>query len=112
MTHAVNELRDRAVDKGNFHEDPIAQLTPYLEPMGTWLEGSRKEFWSEREWRRVGSMWLPDRGVIWLCPEEDMAAFRNKVGDSPLIDPPWGLEEVIAHLAGFPADEWTPFEPN
>jgi hypothetical protein len=32
-------------------------------------------------------MCLRDRGAIWLCPEEDMAAFRNKVGDSPLIDP-------------------------
>jgi hypothetical protein len=41
-----------------------------------------------------------------------MAAFRNKVGDSPLIDPTWGLEQIIAHLAGFPADEWTPFEPK
>jgi hypothetical protein len=110
--HAISELKKKAVDDGNFHEQPIARLTPFLESMGTWSEGSRKEFWWEREWRHVGSLWLPDRGVIWLCPEADMGAFREKVGDSPLIDPTWGLEQIIAHLAGFPAAEWTPFEPK
>jgi hypothetical protein len=112
VTPAVNELNERAVREGNFHEDPIAKLTPFLEQMGTWSEGSRKEFWWEREWRHVGPLWLPSRGVIWLCPEADMGTFREKVGEAPLIDPTWGLEQIIAHLAGFEAKEWTPFEPK
>jgi hypothetical protein len=51
VTPAVNALKKRAGDEGKFHKDPIAQLTRYLESMGTWSEDSRKEFWWEREWR-------------------------------------------------------------
>jgi hypothetical protein len=41
-----------------------------------------------------------------LCPESEIGDFS---GDSPAgrryVDPSWGLEEIIAHLAGFALDE-------
>jgi hypothetical protein len=77
---------------------------PFIEQMGTFPGGSRKEFWWEREWRRVGHYALPDR-VIGLCPESEIDDFRrstaNRVTEYAFIDPRWGLERIIAHLAGF-----------
>jgi hypothetical protein len=112
LRHAVESLRDDAIASGNFHDEPIARLTPFFEQMGTWPGGRQKEFWWEREWRHVGDLRLPDRGVIWLCPEEEMESVRVAAGDAPVIDPRWGLEQIIAHLAGFPPEDVTPFSPQ
>lgn len=116
ITAALNELKQQAVDTGYFHSQPIAEITPYLEQMGTWASrGTRKEFWWEREWRHVGNLSLPFQKLIWLCPEDEIATLTDHDGDplrEPVIDPRWGLEQIIAHLAGFKAADITPFDVN
>ena len=80
--------------------------------MGTGNGGSRisyrKEFWWEREWRHVGDFDLPTR-VILICPEDEHAGFEKmaeKSGHpSRCVDPEWGLEQIIARLAGFTRDD-------
>lgn len=66
------------------------------------------EWWWEREWRHVGDLVLPPHGVIWLCPEDEIDSLNV---DQPVIDPRWGLEQIIAHLAKFPSEDVTPFPP-
>ena len=50
-------------------------------------------------------------GVIWLCPEHEIGHINGRVRRelTPWLDPRWGLEEIIAHLSGFPPAEVTPF---
>jgi hypothetical protein len=97
-------------DNENFHTYSLAALFPFMEQMGTWPDG-RKEFWWEREWRHVGDLALPHTAMIWLCPEADRAAISARAGYelTPWLDPTWGLEEIIARLAGFPLYEVSPF---
>lgn len=85
--------------------DPIARIAPFVEVMGTW-ESRQKEFWWEREWRHLGnlSFSLSDVAVV-LCPESEMTHFEPFTNSEssrtvPLLDPRWGLERMIAHLAG------------
>jgi hypothetical protein len=73
-----------------------------------------KEFWWEREWRHVGDLHLPVGKVIWLCPEREIKKLKDHDGDpvtdrEAVIDPRWGLEQIIAHLAGFTSQDITPF---
>jgi hypothetical protein len=114
VSKALDELRDAAIADGNFHQSTIAKVTPFMEQMGSWPGRRPKEFWWEREWRHAGGLSLPPRKVIWLCPEEEMGLVREETGQQrvPMLDPRWGLEQIVAHLAGFTADEWTPFEPT
>lgn len=116
---ALDALRDAAVGRGNFHEEPIARVLPFFEPMGTWpSRQSQREFWWEREWRHVGDMQvnLAD-AALWLSPEEELDALRNFIRQElgqpnalvPCIDPRWGLEQIVATLAG--QTEITPFQP-
>ena len=93
------------------HHPSPAKLFPFIEQMGTWPNRTPKEFWWEREWRHAGNLTLPATGVIWLCPEDEIDAIDQRVGRSlaPWIDPRWGLEEIVAHLAGFPLRDVTPF---
>lgn len=116
LSKALDWLRDRmieaaAADNRNFHDTTPAKLFPYIEQMGTWPNRTPKEFWWEREWRHVGHLPLPETSVMWLCPEDEIDAINNRVGRvlSPWIDPRWGLEEIVAHLAGFPTRDVSPF---
>ncbi|KPK47715.1 MAG: hypothetical protein AMJ77_02125, partial [Dehalococcoidia bacterium SM23_28_2] len=51
--------------------------------------------------------------AVILCPEDDMATFENVARSPgpeparrvPLIDPRWGLEHIIAALAGVPEED-------
>jgi hypothetical protein len=54
---------------------------------------------------------LPAGRVIWLFPETEVDQINARVGRElvPWIDPRWGLEEIVAHLAGFPPREVSPF---
>ena len=91
-------------------------IAPFVEGMGTWSDDprDRKEFWWERESRHTGDLTfsLGETAVIF-CPQEDMAAFEEIASPSPgdlarpvpLIDPRWGLEHIIATLAGVPEDD-------
>jgi len=107
----VERLVERAASSGAlFVDDPVARIAPFVEVMGTW-DKSRKEFWWEREWRHLGDLTfsLADVAVV-LCRESDMNYIQRCVQRSgervvPLIDPIWGLEHIIAKLAGVSLDE-------
>ena len=112
LINHVFSLVDTAIQSGlsTFHQQSIAQIAPFVEGMGTWEEG-RKEFWWEREWRHRGDLQFKQEEIaVILCPEYDMEAFQGLAGSSPsqggrqvpLIDPRWGLEHIIANLAGVP----------
>jgi hypothetical protein len=103
-------------------DDPILKLTPFLEQMGpTNRPGELKEFWWEREWRRVGDLSFAWKQVVAvLAPADDhedlVSDLAQKVGESEpevgrqlrLLDPQWGLERMIAALAGVPEHEAGP----
>jgi hypothetical protein len=114
LTHAVDELVDQALaDGGNLDAHPIGRLAPFIEQMFTHRDEAgnvtrRKEFWWEREWRKVGTVTLPEH-IIVLCPEEDFANFREVAAEvvyrtAVFIDPRWGLEQIISRLAGYPPE--------
>lgn len=94
--------------------DPILQITPFIEQMGPIGGGSKKEFWWEREWRKVGDFTFSatySHVVAAFVPEADHDTFRNELAVAlvktldwveskiPLLDPEWGLERMIARLA-------------
>ena len=85
-------------------------MAPFIEQMGTkkGVQGYRKEFWWEREWRYQGDFELPDHFIV-LCPEKEIPAFKKLLKKEdllvPLLDPRWGLEQIIARLAGFKPGE-------
>jgi hypothetical protein len=132
VAKAVDGLRAAAIATGHFHTSLEAEVFPFFEQMGTWPQ-SRKEFWWEREWRHRGHFeFEPWEIALWLCPEDEIEAFRAlavaalrqreaewaqrkweppKHGEPALIDPRWGLEQIVAHLAGHGADV-TPFGPR
>jgi hypothetical protein len=117
----INELKDEAVGD-DFHTQPIARLLPFFDWMGGPFPGAdtSKEFWWEREWRHQRDLALDavwDK-VIWLCPASEHEEFTTLVeesapGDataSPIfIDPSWGLEEIVAHLAGLAEEDVSVF---
>jgi hypothetical protein len=116
LSRALDWLRDRMLeaaveDDRNFHETLPARLFPFIEQMGTWPNRGPKEFWWEREWRHTGDLAIPGSSVMWLCPEGEIDQINERVGRelTPWIDPRWGLEEIVAHLAGFPMRDVTPF---
>lgn len=113
LTVPVDELIQEALNSpGGYASSPIARLTPFIEQMGSQapapnVQGYRKEFWWEREWRHVGHFILPDRLLVF-CPEEDFPHFRNILEEheeddrkAKLLDPRWSLEKMIGRLAGF-----------
>lgn len=113
LTNPLNRIVDAAIAAGNFATSDIARLTPFVEQMGTRRDANgalvyRKEFWWEREWRHSGDLMLPPRFMI-LCPEAEHAAIQMELGHlangRPLVDPNWGLEKIIANLAGFQSAE-------
>ena len=107
LINYVDALVRRAVRAGDFAADPISEIAPFVEGMGTWPTG-RKEFWWEREWRYRGDVnFSPYRCAVVLCPEQHFDDVRPLVkaenGRSvPVIDPHWGLEHIIAKLSGAP----------
>lgn len=111
LLHHLLTLVDKALDTGAFLNSDIARITPFIETMA--MENPdgkfKKEFWWEREWRMNGDVVLPPL-VIGIAPEwehEELVAGLEAKGleEWPFIDPHWGLERIIAHLAGFSADD-------
>jgi hypothetical protein len=116
LARSLDWLRDRmvesaAADDQNFHDSIPARIFPFIEQMGTWPGRGPKEFWWEREWRHAGQLEIPATSVMWLCPEGEIDRINDRVGRElkPWIDPRWGLEEIVAHLAGFPLSDVSPF---
>lgn len=110
LTHEIDKLRDSAIASLNFDDTPFAKIAPFIEQMGTGNGAKfyRKEFWWEREWRHVGSFKLPHH-VILICPDNDHSTFEDlaKSQDRSVkcVDADWGLEQIIARLAGFSKDD-------
>lgn len=102
---------NKTVDVRRLAEQDILRLTPFMEQMGE-VNGKRKEFSWEREWRHVGHFRFEsaENVVALLAPEEDHMALRQDLTyawrrrEIPLIDPDWGLERMISALAGVRSD--------
>lgn len=125
---AVNQMiadaTARATDAGGdmavevLRTEPIFRLTPFYEQMGPMRNGWHKEFWWEREWRHVDDYVIsfPSRIVTILAPEGDHEALRAELEElsppwakRPVLDPRWGLERMIAELAGIAEEHVGPF---
>lgn len=114
LMNSVNALVEDAINQVNatrqagdpdacFGDHPMAKLTPFIEQMGSGAD-YRKEFWWEREWRHVGSFVLPLHFLV-VAPETDHEDFGRIINAAftraAFVDADWGLEEIIARLAGF-----------
>jgi hypothetical protein len=71
-------------------------LTPFIEQMGP-TTIARKEFWWEREWRRVGRFRVSWTKIVAVfAPEGDHDAFDDDLAQlstarrPPIVDPRWG----------------------
>lgn len=105
------------------HENPILKLTPFMEQMGTRPGYYKKEFWWEREWRMVGDFnFLSYNNVVAVfVPEAEHDQFHGDLAIAldkdvewverrlPLLDAQWGLERMIARLAGVEDQDAGPF---
>jgi hypothetical protein len=101
LAGALDDLRERAVRDG-LDTDPAGRLFPFIEGMGDWRgSGGRiKEFWWEREWRHRGDLVFRLEDVaLLIVPADDHAAFEPLL-PGRVIDGTWGLERIIAKLAG------------
>ncbi len=117
LTKPIDTLIEDAVTSSVFDDKPISKVAPLVEQMGSGRDAHgnsyRKEFWWEREWRRVGNVQLPDSFLV-LCPEGEIHEFEKVVSDIDVrlevgfLDPAWSLEQIIARLAGFAPDDVGP----
>lgn len=84
--------------------------------------GTPREWWWEREWRRVGDFTFSfDQVAFGLCPPEfvlPMEAWAMETLDHPIrfISSRWTIEEAISHLAGlveepdpWPRERYAPY---
>ncbi|MCH8050968.1 MAG: hypothetical protein IIC86_03010 [Chloroflexi bacterium] len=106
VTKAAEALVKRAIESGEFLSDPISRLAPFLDWMGTWPSGKKKEFWWEREWRHLGDLEFSIKDVaVIFCPENDFEVIGNVLDEIEpsrkihTLDPIWGLEHFIKRLA-------------
>ena len=123
LSKTINEMVKHDIECEQF--DGILRLTPFFEPMGTWLTNSppsRKEFWWEREWRAVGDLHFNWSDLVAvLLPEEkhnDIKDELQKAEYNPkklqllnFLDPSWGLERMISALANISAENAGPMPP-
>jgi hypothetical protein len=87
---------------------PIFDLTPFIETMGRMgQKASRKEFWWEREWRKVGNFtFSPSKAVVVLAPEENHETLRKAVQHIPgyngmrPVDVTWKPDRIEQALDG------------
>lgn len=99
------------VDEAVLSNHPALKITPFFEQMGP-TQGARKEFWWEREWRKIGDYYMSNPGYIvaLLAPESEHSELSKFAQDvdarqnwcwacRPILDPRWGLEQMIATLA-------------
>jgi hypothetical protein len=122
QAQALDSLRAEAL-QGDFLSHPGRSIFPFCEGMGTWAR-RQKEFWWEREWRKVGDYSLQEQDIaFWMCPENEISLFEQFIRDEwnlgardsngsvapsqRFVDPQWSGEAIIAHLVGRQAT--TPF---
>lgn len=115
ISNHINALVEQAFQNGSGDNEDLEAIFPFIEQMGSGNKtgggGYRKEFWWEREWRHVGDLNFFSRKTIGLCPEDEIPELQKFVKENEIcdhrtkfIDPRWGLEEIIARLAGFQAE--------
>lgn len=116
LTKPLNGLIDRAISEKN-PRDPVFRLTPFVEQFGLGA-GIPKDFSWEREWRVTRSFQLPAKYMM-LCPQSEHAEFQDilqgvgtEPSNVPMIDASWGLETIIATLAGFNPEDVGPVVAN
>jgi hypothetical protein len=108
---AVKATMDQALLKGPTPDDPIWNLTPFIDfPSGPSAPYSYDFRW-EREWRVVGDVEFSENDVAFLfIPEERHSAawgfFQMAVDDNigpgyfcPYLDPTWTVAQVEEALA-------------
>jgi hypothetical protein len=113
IAKALDRLREEAASYAltpghRFTDHPAAALLPFFEGMGTW-DASQKEFWWEREWRKVGDFGFTPTDVALVIAPEDTHETLRRHFSRPVVDASWGLERMIASLARLPASDLTPF---
>jgi hypothetical protein len=94
---------------------PIAEVAPFIEtmgPVGPVGQVHRREFWWEREWRYRGNLEFTWSDVVAVFAPQNLHAIlqadlreakRAEAEEPPaILDPRWGLERMIAALAGVP----------
>lgn len=114
LTRPVEDLVKRALSSGPaWASEPILELTPFIEVMGSGARGSgeryTKEFSWEREWRHVGDFALGRQFVV-ICPEDthdEMACHVDQVSRSTnlamsvrFVDLEWPRSKIDDGLAG------------
>ncbi len=112
---SIERLVKSAWDAGDKTND-IFQLTPFIEVMGTWPRNkSRKEFWWEREWRKIGDLTFDWSNLVAvIAPENSHDQLRKALGDNndvdslKFLDATWGLERMIGSFAGIHPDHLGP----
>lgn len=98
IARALDALRAEAAAAPDFGVHPASRILPFVEGMGDWGPGSRKEFSWEREWRHLGHFMFSDFDIaLVLCPEEDIDEFE-RTGFITAVDPSWSLERMIASI--------------
>ena len=118
LTAALAEIENGSL---NVWDAEILKLTPFIEQMGP-TTSTRKEFWWEREWRRVGNLPFDAHRVVAVFAPLDrhaavtaaVAVERTRLGKPeqpmrPLLDPAWGLERMLTRLAGVADEDAGPF---
>lgn len=110
LMEPINQLIESEMKRRKrFEESPLSKVAPFIEQMGSGMGrigyGYRKEFWWEREWRYRGDFRFSLHDVVLgLCPEgriEEFERFTESLERRiPFVDARWGLEGIIAHLAG------------
>ena len=105
LTKPLDRLIETEISNKTFMQSDVAELTPFIEQMGSNdATNFFKEYWWEREWRRVGDFFLPLKYII-ICPEKDWTEVEQS---SPrkltFIDSTWSLEQIIGRLAGYDSE--------
>ena len=114
LAHALDRMRDEARRKAiregaaSFVSDPASAILPFIEQMGTWST-TQKEFWWEREWRKLGNFSFSSEEVALIIAPEVAHPALHRAFSRPAIDASWGLERMIASLADVPASDVSPF---
>jgi hypothetical protein len=105
-----DDLKTRAIgeSRADFARHPAAVIFPFIEQMGTWST-SQKEFWWEREWRKLGDFTFASSDIALIVAPEDAHAVLRREFSRPVVDAAWGLERMIASLAHVPESDLTPF---
>jgi hypothetical protein len=106
VNRAVSESTDAtgAIDRQRLVSQPILRITPFIEQMGK-PNGTRKEFWWEREWRHVGNFNFrtPKHVVALLAPEDDHTVLADQVAN---LSYSWRTREVpLGSRLGARADD-------